>query len=66
MQYSFYCDGCGNEESINIPIEKYNQEKNNQVCSKCGKPLKRKFEFSGSIGRTGGYDSVGGKASWQS
>lgn len=49
MQYSFYCESCGNEESINIPIEKYDLEKNNQVCPNCNKPLKRKIEFSGAI-----------------
>lgn len=65
MQYNFYCESCGKEESINIPINEYFEKRDQQKCSKCGKPLKRKFEFAGSIGATGGYDSVGGKASWQ-
>ena len=50
---------------INIPIEKYDSEKNNQVYPNCNKPLKRKIEFIGFIGATCGYDSVGGKVSWQ-
>lgn len=48
MVYKFYCE-CGNEVDINIPIERYDQEKNNQKCEKCGLPLKRKIEFAGSI-----------------
>lgn len=65
MVYKFYCS-CGHEVDINIPIERYDQEKNKQKCEKCGKTLKRKIEFAGSIGSTGGYDSIGGKAAWQS
>ena len=65
MEYRFKCPTCGNEQTIAIPMDEYDQKKNCQVCIKCGKILKRKIEFSGSIGGTGGYDSVAGKASWQ-
>ena len=65
MEYRFYCPECGNEQTIAIPMEEYDQKKNSNTCKKCGKILKRKIEFTGSIGSTGGYDSVGGTASWQ-
>lgn len=66
MEYKFYCEACGNEQTIAIPMDEYTEKKDHQTCKKCGKILKRKIEFSGSIGGTGGYDSVAGKASWQS
>ena len=43
----------------------YDKEKNNQMCSNCGSKLERVIEFEGSVGKTGGYDAVAGKASWQ-
>lgn len=64
MEYKFYCE-CGNEQTIAIPMDEYDEKKSKQVCCKCGKILKRKIEFSGSIGHTGGYDSIVGAASWQ-
>lgn len=66
MQYSFYCESCGNEESINIPIEEYFEKRDQQKCSKCGKPLKRKFEFSGSISGHGEGWFGTGKGGWNS
>lgn len=66
MYYKFKCPKCGNVQDISIPMDEYDNEKNNQTCKKCGNLLERVIEFSGSIGGTGGYDSVAGKASWQS
>lgn len=66
MEYMFRCPKCGNEQKIAIPMDEYDEKKNKQTCKKCGNLLERVIEFSGSIGGTGGYDSVAGKASWQS
>lgn len=65
MEYKFYCESCGNEQNIAIPMDEYDEKKNSQTCKKCGKLLKRKIEFNGSIGHTGGYDSITGTVSWQ-
>ena len=65
MEYRFKCPNCGNEQKIAIPMDEYDNEKDKQTCKKCGNILERVIEFEGSIGGTGGYDSVAGKASWQ-
>lgn len=66
MEYRWRCTKCNKECIKSIHIEDYDKEKNNQICPSCGSKLERVIEFSGSIGGTGGYDSVAGKASWQS
>ena len=47
-------------------MEEYTEKKDKQTCKACGNLLERVIEFSGSIGGTGGYDSVAGRAGWQS
>ncbi len=65
MEYKFYCD-CGNEQTIAIPMDEYDEKRSKQVCCKCGKILKRKFEpFSGSIQLTNGMYGVG-SGGWNS
>ena len=66
MYYKFRCPKCGNVQDISIAMDEYDEKKTKQTCKKCGQILKRIIEFEGSIGGTGGYDSVAGKASWQS
>ena len=66
MEYKFLCKTCGKYHYINIPMDKYDEEKNNQKCDADGSPLERVIEFDGYIGNTGGYDTVAGKAGWQS
>lgn len=65
MQYRFRCPECGQVRNIDIKMSDYDKEKNNQMCSNCGSKLERVIEFEGSVGKTGGYDAVAGKASWQ-
>lgn len=43
----------------------YDTEKTKQKCTNCNSKMERVIEFSGSVGVTGGYDAVVGKASWQ-
>ena len=47
MEYKFYCESCGNEQNIAIPMDEYDNKKNCQTCKKCGKLMKRKIEFTG-------------------
>lgn len=65
MEYRWRCSKCKKECIKAIPIEDYDKEKHNQICPSCGAKLERVIEFSGSIGSTGGYDSVTGTVSWQ-
>lgn len=66
MIYLFKCPDCGSQRNIEIPISDYDEMKNRQQCSNCGSILKRVIEFEGSIGGTGGYDAIVGRADWQS
>ena len=66
MEYRFRCPKCGNEQKIAIPMDEYDELKDKQICDDDGSPLERIIEFEGSIGGTGGYDSVAGRAGWQS
>lgn len=65
MLYRYKCITCGKYHYKNIPMDKYDELKDKQICDDDGSPLERIIEFEGSIGGTGGYDSVAGKASWQ-
>ena len=66
MTYVFVCPHCKRTYQKDIRMSDYDTEKNNQFCDDDKTKLERIFEpFSGSIGSTGGYDSVRGKASWQ-
>lgn len=46
MLYDFECE-CKNIEEKDIPISQYDELKDKQICSKCGKKMSRVF---GSIG----------------
>ena len=65
MTYKFKCKECGNIQYIDIKMSDYDELKNKQKCEKCNSKMERVIEFEGAIGATGGYDLVGGMASWQ-
>lgn len=65
MKYLFDCPNCGQKRYIDIPMSDYDKAKNRQVCTNCNSKMNRIIEFEGSVGTTGGYDAVVGKASWQ-
>ena len=46
MQYLFACSNCHKNESRDIPMNLYDKEKNNQICS-CGSKMQRVIEWSG-------------------
>ena len=46
MFYLFNCSKCHKNESRDIPMDKYDKEKNNQICS-CGAKMQRVIEWSG-------------------
>lgn len=62
MNYTFRCAKCRTTIIREIPINEYGELKDRQKCNNCGSKLERVIEWSGS----GAYDSVAGKASWQS
>ena len=64
MKYLFSCTKCQKKESRDIPMNKYDTEKNNQICS-CGAKMERVIEWSGIATDIGGYSEVGGVAKWQ-
>ena len=66
MYYCFRCDYCGQTRSIDIPMAKYDIEKNNQRCTKCNTKMERVIEWNGPATNVGGYSDVAGNASWQS
>ena len=46
MFYLFFCEKCHKNESRDIPMNLYDKEKNNQICS-CGSKMQRVIEWSG-------------------
>lgn len=66
MEYTFVCSKCGKRIVRAIPVNDYDTEKGRQFHLEDGGKLERLIEFDGAIGVTGGYDSVVGKAGWQS
>ena len=46
MLYLFSCSSCHKNESRDIPMNIYDKEKNNQICS-CGAKMERVIEWSG-------------------
>lgn len=44
--YTFRCTSCKKQEERNIPMNQYDTEKNNQICS-CGAKMQRVIEWSG-------------------
>lgn len=65
MEYHFKCNKCNTDVYRNIPMSEYDEQKDKQKCNNCGSKLERVIEFEGAVGKTGGYDAVAGKASWQ-
>lgn len=65
MKYLFNCQNCGQKRYIDIPMSEYDKEKSKQVCTNCNSKMERIIEFEGSVGTTGGYDAVAGRAAWQ-
>lgn len=59
--YVFKCEKCNKEEEKEIPITKYDEEKNNQFCS-CGEKMIRVFTpIAGTLyGCSGFYDTNNG------
>lgn len=70
MVYKWRCNACLRDFDESVGITEYdNFKKNVHVCPLCGKETHytRVIEWEGSVGETGGYDSVvGKKAKWQS
>ena len=46
MFYLYSCPKCHKKENRDIPINKYDTEKNKQICS-CGAKMQRVIEWSG-------------------
>ena len=46
MFYLFFCEKCNKNENRDIPMNLYDKEKNNQICS-CGAKMQRVIEWSG-------------------
>lgn len=65
MEYRFKCLKCNTEYLVEIPIDKYSEEKNKQRCIDCNTILQRVLEWSGSATINGGYEAVAGRANWQ-
>lgn len=65
MIYTFNCPKCNQNYEIEIPIEKYSEEKDKQHCEECNSSLQRVLEWNGSATINGGYESVAGRAKWQ-
>lgn len=64
MKYTFVCQ-CGREAEVDIPMDRYETEKDNTYCLECGRKMSRKIEWSGLASNIGGYSDVAGAASWQ-
>lgn len=65
MEYRFSCPKCSKEYLIEIPIERYSEDKDKQRCLECNSVLQRVLEWNGSATINGGYESVAGRAKWQ-
>lgn len=65
MEYTFRCKKCRKNYVIEIPIERYGNEKNTQRCPRCSTLLERVLEWAGPATINGGYESVAGRAKWQ-
>ena len=56
MVYNFGCQKCKKSFEIDIPMNDYSKEKNNQVCPKCNGKLERIIEWKGvAIGKGDGW-----------
>lgn len=66
MIYNFQCEKCDKVFEIDIPMDKYKEEKEKQFCPVCNSKLNRIIEWNGPACNLGGYSDVGGVAKWQS
>lgn len=48
MLYKFYCAKCDENVTVEILMRDYDNAKGNQVCERCGGPLRRVIEWSGT------------------
>lgn len=65
MKYCFVCRSCDNEEEKDIPMADYNEQKEKQVCSKCGGKMARKFEaFKGAVTLCSGMYGIDSGKGW--
>lgn len=58
-QYIFNCNKCKKDVELTIPINDYDEQKDKQVCKKCGSKMTRVFTDIGltTYGCTGFYDT---------
>ena len=47
MFYKFRCQKCNKLHQVDIPMDAYDKEKNNQVCPACNGKLERVIEWEG-------------------
>lgn len=66
MLYRFRCITCGKYHYKNIPMDKYDELKDKQICDDDGNLLERVIEWNGPANNLGGYSDVAGRAGWQS
>lgn len=65
LKYMFICKDCDIEQMLDIPMDKYDKLKDNQLCPLCKGKLERKLEWTGiATGSGEGWygKSDGGKA----
>lgn len=62
--YTFICEKCRKEIEIEIPMAEYTEQKDKQVCKKCGSKLKRKIEWGGGVKLCAGMYGIDGSKGW--
>lgn len=67
MNYTFRCNRCLRLQTRAIPVDRYDEEKDKQICSYCtvNTKMERVIEWNGPANNLGGYSDVGGRAQWQ-
>lgn len=61
MYYNFKCESCNKVLEVEIPISKYDKEKERQVCPICKGKMKRVLEWQGiAMGGDGWCGKKGG------
>lgn len=65
MEYTFICNRCLRRQVRSIPVDKYDEEKDKQVCSFCtgNTKMERVIEFDGGIKLSSGMYGTG-KNGW--
>lgn len=68
MNYVFVCPRCRKTKEIEMKVDEYEKMKEDLTFPfcKCGLRMNRVYTPPTFLGSIGGYDSVAGKASWQS